>query len=304
VEECHIAQARREVAALLRIFQNNDDAYGGHFHRFPCIANGPLADGAAERTAESLAKKFASLQADIIPKSQKPADELTAWSPSRNEVVFDWQSTREFPAVSQELATPAKPLPNAIDDMATQARSAYTNDIETTVSELKTVVTESIAAQSRILQQFMHTSQQQQKQLMESTQVQQATTNQLLQHLSSIMAHLVNPNMPIGIPPPPLPNFNRPPPPSDTSTISPATPTAPHPTPIPRTHQQPSTLPPSSQKSPNKRQAPAAASPDRRRGSSPTDSDTQMFNADSDPDQTADATSASPLLDPDPGSPM
>jgi hypothetical protein len=305
VEECHIVQARREVAALLRVFQNNDDAYGSHYPRFPCIANGPLADGAAERTAESLAKKFASLQADtMIPNSQKPAEELTAWSPSRSEVVFDWQSTREFPSVSQELATPAKSPPNAIDDMATQARSAYTNDIETTVSELKTVVTESIAAQSRMLQQFMHTSQQQQQQLMESTQIQQATTNQLLQHLSSIMAHLVNPNLPTGVPPPPLPIFNRPSPPSDTSTVRPPTPTAPPPIPI-STHQTPSTLRPASQKSPNKRQAPADASPDRRRGSSPTDSDTQMFNADHDPDQTtADATSAPPLLDPDPGRPM
>jgi hypothetical protein len=41
VEDHQIIHARREIAALLRIFQNNPDAYGNHYPRFPCIANGP-----------------------------------------------------------------------------------------------------------------------------------------------------------------------------------------------------------------------------------------------------------------------
>jgi hypothetical protein len=51
VEEQQIAHARCEVASLLRVFQHNQEAYGNHYPRFPCIANGPLADGAAERSA-------------------------------------------------------------------------------------------------------------------------------------------------------------------------------------------------------------------------------------------------------------
>jgi hypothetical protein len=42
VEEQHIVQARKEVASLLRIFQNNAEASGNHYPCLPCIANGPL----------------------------------------------------------------------------------------------------------------------------------------------------------------------------------------------------------------------------------------------------------------------
>jgi hypothetical protein len=86
--------------------------------------------------------------------------------------------------------------------MATQAcstyttGSAYTTDIDTTVSDLKTVFTESMATQSKMLQQFMATSQQQQQQLMVANQTQQASTNQILQHILSLMAHLVPPPTP------------------------------------------------------------------------------------------------------------
>jgi hypothetical protein len=71
VEDKNIAQACKEVAALLRIFQSNLEAHGNHFPRFPCIANGPLSDGATECSAESLAKKFATLQSDH-PRSCHP----------------------------------------------------------------------------------------------------------------------------------------------------------------------------------------------------------------------------------------
>ena len=56
-----------------------------------------------------------------------------------------------------------------IQEDSTQARStrsAYTTDVDTTVSNLKNVFTESMAAQSAMLQQFMQNSQQQQQQLM------------------------------------------------------------------------------------------------------------------------------------------
>jgi hypothetical protein len=48
-----------------------------------------------------------------------------------------------------------------------------------------------MVAQSKMLETFMQTSQRQQQQLMEATQSQQATTNQLLQTLSSLMASMV-----------------------------------------------------------------------------------------------------------------
>ena len=73
-------------------------------------------------------------------------------------------------------------------DKATQARSTYTTDI--TVSDLKTVFTESMAAQSKMLESFIQPSQQQlqssqqqqqqsqqqhqQQQLMEATRLQHA----------------------------------------------------------------------------------------------------------------------------------
>jgi hypothetical protein len=311
VEEDNIIHARREIAALLRIFHNNPEAYGNHYPRYPCIANGPLADGAAERSAESLSKKFATLHADIPPNPQKGSDEITAWSSSRKEVVFDWQSTREFPEISQPTSTP-NPTQNTIpDDSATQARSArsahtsYTTDLDTTVSELKTVVTESIAAQSQMLQQFIQTSQQQQQQILAATQSQQATTNQLLQHMSSLMATMVSGHpSPHTMPPSPQPT----PPHSSTERTqassrvpdSPVTPSI--------TVFALQTTPPiktashtSSNTSPNKRPAPQDDSSDRRRGPSPQDTDTCMQITDSDPEDPADPTAAHPMLDPDPG---
>ncbi len=66
VEESKMLEARKKVASLLRVFQNNNEAYGNHFPHLPCITNGPLADGAAERSAETLSKKFASLQANCV----------------------------------------------------------------------------------------------------------------------------------------------------------------------------------------------------------------------------------------------
>lgn len=320
VEEHHIAQARREIASLLRVFQHNKEAYGNHYPRFPCIANGPLADGAAERSAETLAKKFASLESDDPPNTQKGTDDLTAWSSSRKECVFDWQSTRDFPAPPNAPPTSAKSQVTFTDDAATQARSAYTTDIDTTVSELKTVVTESIAAQSKMLQQFMQNSQAQQQQLLSATQSQQATTNQLLLHMSNIMAALV----PGSTPPPPHTPLQPPTPHSSvTPTPSAATPTPPlQPSPfstlqVPHTNtvfSLPSTSPrnTSSQTSPNKRPAPQDNSPERRRGSSLQYSDTQMqMSGFEDPDNdsetmftahpASDSHSASSHLDSPPG---
>jgi hypothetical protein len=278
VLEQNMLEARKKVASLLRVFQNNNGAYGNHFPRLPCIANGPLADGAAERTAESLSKKFASLQATSTPPTSTP--ELTAWTPSRTEVVFDLQSTREFPAVSQDSVSRPKSQVTFPDDTATQTRSLYTTDLDTTVSELKTVFTESIAAQSQMLQQFMQTSQQQQQMLLQATQSQQATTNQLLQHMSSIMATLVSGASPD------TPQASAPVHPSsstDTPTVPPTTFTAAAP-PQPPLHS-----------SPNKRTAPPL-SPDRRRGHTPQDTDTTM----QDQHPTTDPNAAAPLLDPDP----
>jgi hypothetical protein len=274
VQESNMLEARKKVASLLRVFQNNAEAYGNHFPRLPCIANGPLADGAAERAAESLSKKFASLQANPTPPTSTP--EITAWSPSRTEVVFDLQSTREFPAVSQDSGSRAKSQVTFPEDTATQSRSLYTTDLDTTVSELKTVFTESIAAQSQMLQQFMQTSQQQHQMLLQATQSQQATTNQLLQHMSSIMATMVASNSPSDSPQAPLP--------TNPPTVSNITPQA--------TAFQPKT---SSHHSPNKRTAPPLA-PDRRRGRTPQDSDITM----QDQYQIVDPNAAAPILDPDP----
>jgi hypothetical protein len=302
VEEQNIAQARREVAALLRVFQHNQEAYGHHFPRFPCIANGPLADGAAERSAENLSKKFASLEADDPPSTQTGTDDLTAWSSSRKEIVFDWQSTREFPAPPTAQTNPAKTQVTFIDDAATQARSAYTTDIDTTVSELKTVVTESIAAQSKMLQQFMQTSQAQQQQLLSATQSQQATTNQLLLHMSNIMAALVpgssliHPGIPASHPPsyPSVsPNSSVAPPAKLSQTAQPSPQTTAFSLP-PTNDSTPALLP-----SPKKR--PAASSLDRRTSPLINDTDTHMQNADSTQDPlTTDANAATPMLDPDP----
>jgi hypothetical protein len=318
VEDQHIAQARREIAALLRVFQHNKEAYGNHYPRFPCIANGPLADGAAERAAETLSKKFASLESDDPPSTQNGSDDLTAWSSSRKEIVFDWHSTREFPAPPNAKAPPAKTLPQVTfnDDAATQARSAYTTDIDTTVSELKTVVTESIAAQSKMLQQFMQNSQAQQQQLLSATQSQQATTNQLLLHLSNIMAALVPGATPLS-PSTPLPNHPQ------HSSVTPTTSVANSAnlsqsttnsyTPVPPSNPIFTLQPTPTRKttSPNKRPAPPDESPDRRRGSSANHSDSMQISSrdqdhseemqtDSNPNP-ADPNSASPLLDPDPG---
>jgi hypothetical protein len=167
--------------------------------------------------------------------------------------------------------------------MATQAcstytaGSAYTTDIDTTVSDLKTVFTESMAAQSKMLQQFMATSQQQQQQLMVANQNQQASTNQLLQHISSLMAHLV----PATTPPPTYPPDN----------------------PTPATASQVNQSPLFSsktklQQTPKKRPAYPDHHPDSHRGSTPLDSDTQIWH--SDHDSTGETSTALPLLDPDP----
>jgi hypothetical protein len=142
VKDKNITQARKEVVVLLIIFQSNPEAHGNHFPRFPCIANGPLSDGATERSAESLAKKFSTLQSDHPPATQKGSDDLTAWTPLRTECVFDWQSTRYFPVIPSNapaltpnpapMATPAPPPPpfktqdTFQEDMATQARSTCT----------------------------------------------------------------------------------------------------------------------------------------------------------------------------------
>ena len=48
VQESNMLEAHKKVAALIRVFQNNSEAYGNHFPHLPCIANGPLANGAAE----------------------------------------------------------------------------------------------------------------------------------------------------------------------------------------------------------------------------------------------------------------
>jgi hypothetical protein len=305
VQDDQVALARREVASLLRIFQTNPDAYGNHFPRFPCIANGPLSDGATERTAESLSKKFASLQSE--PPSSSQTDSLTAWTPARNECVFDWQSTREFPAPASESVS--TPLPTklkvTINDDATQARStrsAYTTDVDTTVSDLKTVFTESMAAQSKMLQQFMENSQQQQLQLMAAHQSQQASTNQILHHISSLMSSMVSgANPPLSTTPPSSvtvsnaasPPSNPTPASSTNSLVLPATIVPPATSPSPSV--------PSSQQSPNKRPATTDPSPDRRRGALPQDSDTVMSTVDQDPPTTQVPPKASPLDHP-PGS--
>ena len=184
------------------------------------------------------------------------------------------QTTRPPAALSTTQAQSQVTFP----DDVTQARSAYTTDVDTTVSDLKTVFTESMAAQSKMLQTFMQTSQQQQQQLMEATQTQQANTNQLLQHLSSIMASLV----PGAISSaqsgshPPLQS-------SETSSD---------------TDMQ--TVPNLSSlaiKSPNKRPAPA----DSPSGRQTTQPDITMHHAQTNqnPDQ-ADPNAAAPMLDPDP----
>jgi hypothetical protein len=299
VKDQDIAQARREVSALLRVFQTNSEAYGNHFPRFPCIANGPIADGATERTAESLSRKFANLQSN--PPTNTQTDSLTAWTPSRNECVFDWQSTKEFPApLSDQASIPPQTQPPrvTINEDATQARStrstrsAYTTDVDTTVSDLKTVFTESMAAQSKMLQQFMHNSQQQQQQLMVAHQTQQASTNQILHHLSSLVSTMVSGVAPpqTGIPSPPIPS---------SVNVSTGAATIP-PTPHPVTHS-PNVSATTPQKSPHKRPAPPDSQPDRRRGTTPHDSDTTMSNADQTHPSTA-TTEASTSLDFVPGS--
>jgi hypothetical protein len=316
VEDKHIAQARREIASLLRVFQHNKEAYGNHYARFPCIANGPLADGAAERSAESLSKKFASLEADDPPNTQKGSDDLTAWSSSRKEIIFDWQSTRDFPdPPTANAPSTTKSQVTFHDDTATQARSTYTTDIDTTVSELKTVVTESIAAQSKMLQQFMQNSQAQQQQLLSATQSQQATTNQLLLHMSNIMAALVpgaTPLLPSTLLHPPQHSSVTP-----TSSVAPSTnssqPSQAQTTSIPPTNTVVNILPKSTRKtsshttSPNKRPAPPDDSLIRRRGSSSHYSDTmQISDGNPHPEEMQtdqpihDPNSARPLLDPDP----
>jgi hypothetical protein len=296
VKDQDIAQARREVAALLRVFQTNSEAYGNHFPRFPCIANGPIADGATERTAESLSRKFASLQSE--PPTNTQTDSLTAWTPSRNECVFDWQSTKEFPAPASDHASippPTQPSRVTINEDATQARStrsAYTTDVDTTVSDLKTVFTESMAAQSKMLQQFMQNSQQQQQQLMVAQQSQQASTNQILNHLSSLVSTMVSGTVqpPTGIPSPPIPSS------VNVSTAAPI-PSTPHPA-----TQATNASTTSSHKSPHKRPAPIDSQQDRRRGNTPHDSDTAMSNADQTHPSTA-TTEASTTLDFIPGDP-
>jgi hypothetical protein len=152
----------------------------------------------------------------------------------------------------------------------TLLRHAYTTDIDTTVSDLKTVFTESMAAQSKMLETFMQTSHRQQQQLMEATQSQQATTNQLLQTLSSLMASMV-------------PGAN-----------SPAT-TGSHP-------PSQSSAPSSDTAMQNTRPAPSDSPVDSHKDSSPPASDTDMSNAENHQDQDPDdPDAATPLLDPDPG---
>jgi hypothetical protein len=295
VEESKINQARKAVASLLRAFQSDAAAYGNHYPRFPCIANGPLSDGSTERTAESLAKKFASLQSE--PPLTQGNDTITAWTPARNECVFDWQSTKEFPAtpaspaITQEPTSPGPTKTTQFDDTATQARSAYTTDVNTTVSDLKTVFTESMAAQSQMLQQFMANSQQQQQQLMEAHQSQQASTNQILNHISSLMSTMVSSTSqpaPAHAPTPPIPSSVN-----VRSLESPTTNPAPTIASIP---SFPGTS--SSQKSPNKRPPTELQNP-RTRASTPQDSDTTMSIADSNP-PSHDPNAPTPMVDPDP----
>jgi hypothetical protein len=303
VQDQHIAQARREVAFLLRVFQENPDAYGKHFPRFPCIANGPLSDGATERTAEALSKKFATLQSEPPPTTQP--DSITAWTPTRNACVFDWNSTREFPAppTSGQPSPPATPKQArvTINEDSTHARSTrspYTNDVDTTVSDLKTVFTESMAAQSAMLQTFMQHSQQQQQQLMAAHQSQQASTNQILHHISSLMSTMVSgPNPTTKNPTPPIPS---------SVNVSPAAPIQPHlrlatqSSPLDQPNQSTTASVSSSQNSPQKRPAPDSQ-PERRRGTTPKDSDTTMSNADQTYPSTA-TTEASTTMDFVPGS--
>jgi hypothetical protein len=258
--------------------------------------NGPLSDGSTEQTAESLSIKFASLQSEPIPNTSN--DSLTVWTPSHTECVFDWQSTREFPApTSDQISTPSSITQQVtINDDTTQARSTrsvYTTDVDTTVSDLKTVFTESMAAQSKMLQQFMVNSQQQQQQLMVAHQSQQASTTQILHQISSLMSTMVSGatiSHPSGILNPPFP--------SSDNLGTPAASTIPLnqiPPILPQDSQQPQLSPNSSQKLPNKRQASFNFSPDRRRGNSPQDTNVTMSQAtDNPPNNPATSKKSSP----------
>jgi hypothetical protein len=298
VENHQVNLARREVSSLLRIFQSNSEAYGNHFPRFPCIANGPLSNGSTERTAASLSKKFSSLQSEPLPNTQ--SDSLTAWTPSRTECVFDWQSTREFPAptTDQPSAPPSVTRKVTISDDAIQARSTRsvsTTDVDTTVSDLKTVFTESMAAQSKMLQQFMENSQQQQQQLMAAHQSQQASTTQILHQISSLMSTMVSgaiPSVPTGNPnPSPLQST---PLGTPAASINPPNPIPPI---LPKDTQQPPLSPNSSQKSPNKFLLPYDNSPDRRRSTTPQDTDVQMSVNDDTPNNSSTPTNNPMALD-------
>jgi type II secretory pathway pseudopilin PulG len=193
------------------------------------------------------------------------------------------ENSPHLPQHRQNLLHP-KPshAPLTLTTPHTNARSPYTTDADTTVSDLKTVFTESMAAQSKMLQQFMANSQQQQQQLMQAHQSQQASTNQILHHISSLMSTMVSGGAsipPSGAPPPPIP-----------STVNVKSPNA--------TTAQDSLKTPPSHKSPNKRTAPTASEPTRRRDlSSSHDSDTTMSNTEN--PSTIDTNAAAPVLDPD-----
>lgn len=310
VEEKHIGQARKEVASLLRIFANDSQSHGNYYSRLPCLANGPISDGATERTAQSIGITFGALTASE-PSSNQGIEETTAWTPSRNQCVFDFSSTKDFPApttanpalrTSSASRAPRSQSQVTFPDEATHARSNYTTDNETTVSDLKTVFTETMAAQSQMLQTFIQSSQQQQdatnRRLQNQQdasdkrlQTQQDTTNKLLQTLTGLLSALVPPMAPAGSRPPAV---SYPPSqaaePASTSYASQTS--APY-LPASKTN---------STKSPNKRPAPSDSPRSRLKPSVPHPSDTYMPNAENQSDQDPqDPDAATPLLDPDPG---
>jgi hypothetical protein len=89
-KEKHTVQARKEVVSLLPVFQSNLEAYGNHYPPFPRIADGPVHYFMEPLKAESLAKKFVSLQSDRPPTTQKGTINLTVWTPWQKACLFYW----------------------------------------------------------------------------------------------------------------------------------------------------------------------------------------------------------------------